>query len=190
MNRYEMSFDTLLKTKWNSCRTDQLICEEQTWDLCRLLESNGYLQGNRMSIGANSIGPFRIAYGDIKKMDILQFFIEELIPALISINSNLTFENVYSFYLIPAAMLCVKTINNTFLIRDPLEWELLLYIKEQNEKKMYPTIKEIIETKQFSNIDRSKLYNAYKCLLGRKSMLDPDKKLVSQDHNGKIESNV
>lgn len=186
----DIAYDTRLKEIWNSLRENEKICEEQLWELCRIFEEDGLLLKSPKFVGTRSIGPFYIAYRDVQRIDILEFFASELMPALISLNAQLSFEAICSLFLCPAALLCVKVINRTFLLNNPLEWELLLYIKHQNDQNKYPRFDDIIKDNLFSACDKAKLYSAYKQLLNKASFLDNTQKLVSCDPEGRLYSNV
>lgn len=185
-----VNYDAFLKDVWNEVRTDEPVKEEQFWDLCRIFESKGMLKGNTKFVGVSSIGPFHVAYKDVSKIDILSFFATELVPALISINKNLSFEDMYGIFLCPAALLCAKAANNTFLIKDPLEWEILLLIRNLNTQKKYPSIKEIINLQELQDCDKLDVYNACKELTKKTSFFDNSLKLINQDHDGRLECTV
>ena len=185
-----MSYDALLMNEWNTLRPDQLICEEQVWDLCRVFESEGMLEGNTRFVGVRSIGPFHIAYQDVSRIDAMQFFATELIPALIMINNNLAFEDIYVYFLCPVAMLFAKMVNGAYLIKDPLEWEILLLVRNLNKENVYPLPKEILARQEFQNFDKLEVYNACKSLLQKKSVLDNNKMLIQKDHDGRLECSV
>ena len=181
------NYDSLLKDIWNENSADVLIGEEQVWDICRIFESAGMLKGNTKFVGVRTIGPFHIAYKDVSKMDILTFFATELMPALISYNKDMKFEDVYGFFLCPAAMFCAKAINDTFLIKDPLEWEILLLIRKLNKKNVYPSPKEVILLEELQNFDKVKIYNACRNLTLKTSFFDKNQKLINQNHDGRLE---
>lgn len=180
MNLTENNYDTLLKNEWNKRRAEEAISEEQLWDLCRIFEAAGMLKGNSSFVGVGSIGPFHVAYKDVSKIDILEFFAGELMPALIAINNTLTFAEIYGLFLFPAAFLCAKASSKIFIIKDPLEWEILLLIKHLNQLRIYPTPEELISRQEFQNVDRVDVYNAFKSLSEKASFLNEEEKLIEQ----------
>lgn len=185
-----LGFDTQLKNTWNRLRPDQIISEEQLWDLCRIFESDGMLEGNTEFVGVKSIGPFRIAYNDPSKYDIINFFASVLVPALINFNSQLPFNEVYNNYLCPAATLLAYISDKAYLVKDPLEWELLLLIKNMNDNNKWPSLEEILSNPVIKSYDKPKVYNALKSLSSITSLLDSKKKLITIDSNGRYYCSV
>lgn len=180
------NIDSYLSAVWNRKNVSEQIVEENFWDFCRILEVNGFLVGDDASISAISIGPFKIASMiDIKRKDMFTYFLETIIPAAFSKVSGLPFNEVYSLYLLPATNLLIDLANQCYFIKDLLLWEILLFIREQNKKNIYPTINEIKKSDAFRGFEDWQIDNAVDELKNYGNLLGDKHSLLEVDFQGR-----
>ncbi|MGN0569244.1 MAG: hypothetical protein ACI4N4_01915 [Candidatus Fimenecus sp.] len=139
------SFDYKLSEIWNNIHPTEKIPPERFWEICRELSCHRILQFDRGTVGTMSLGPFKIATSlDKDKEKILTIFAENIFPIFVTETINLTFNEAYLLYFIPMFKILIYILDNSFLIESPLQWSILIYVKQANEKNYYPTISEII----------------------------------------------
>lgn len=135
--------DSYLSKVWNETNISEKVLEENFWDVCRVFEGAGFLISDDAAVSAISVGPFKIASTmEIQKKDLLMYFLETMVPAIFSKANGLPFEQVYSLYLLPAANLFISLTNSCYCIKDSLQWDMLMYIREKNRHGIYPTLNE------------------------------------------------
>ena len=179
------SFDIKLSEKWNSIHIDSKTVPEQFWDICRILATNDnkYLSPDQGAVSAISIGPFNIATNiDITQKDFLIFFAESIFPALVTETIDITFEEAYPLYFVPAFKILLYILEHSYFIQDSLQWKILIYIKNANENEEFPTISDIIsEFIKFNDEDSIKesIFN----LLHAKSTFGTQGSIISLDEN-------
>jgi len=140
----ERSFDSVLSATWNTAHPEDKITPEHFWDLCRQLSDCGFLQCDKGAVSTIQIGPFHIAAKlEANRKDILTFFVESVVPALVAHTATLTFNEAYPLYIVPAFKILLHILDNAFMIHDPFQWEVLLYIKSANSRDVCPTATEI-----------------------------------------------
>lgn len=182
------NIDSYLSAIWNNTNKSEHIIEENLWDLCRILEDGGFLVGDDAAISAISIGPFKIASTvEIEKKDMLIFFLETIIPAIFSKVNGLSFDQVYSLYLLPAAKILISLADQSYWIRDLLQWEILLFIKKENENHVYPTCNDIKKSDTFREFEDWQVYDAIKNLEDVGNMLGNKHSLISKDFDGRMQ---
>lgn len=188
----KQSFDLKLSEKWNNVHNYSKTAPEQFWDVCRILSTNKnkYLISDQGAVSAISIGPFNIATSiDITQKDFLVFFAESIFPALITEIKELSFEEAYPLYLVPAFKILTYILEHSFFIQDPLQWEILIYIKTSNEIERFPTIPEIIN--EFIKLNDSKTINdAIHSLLNIENNFGTKSAVIFIDTNNGIHSLV
>lgn len=142
--------DTYICEIWNGKNGSERIIEENVWDACRILEEHGFLNGDDASISAISVGPFKIASSlEVKRRDFLGFFVEAVLPAIISKANEMTFDQTYALYFLPAIKLFISLADQCFWIKDLLQWNLLLFVKDKNEQGIYPDVSEVKGSREF-----------------------------------------
>lgn len=184
------AFDLQLANIWNDIHPDSQISPEQFWDVCRELSSQEILQPNRSAVSAISIGPFHIATKLGKdKLELLDFFLERVFPALITQTASFSFEQVYPLYILPAIKVLLHFVKNIFIIKDVSMWEILIYIKRANEQNDFPTIAEI--ENHFVEISRrGNIADTVHNLFNLKNITGTGVPVVSIDENGGLHSLV
>lgn len=182
------NIDSYIASVWNKANGFEQIVEENIWDICRVLEKEGFLVGDDAPISAISIGPFKIASTiDIKKKDMLTYFLETIIPAIFSKVSGLPFDQVYSLYLLPATNLLINLGNQCYWVKDLLQWEILMFIRKENKNNTYPTSNEIKNSDDFRGVESWQIDNAIKELKSFENMLGDRHSLISVDFDGRME---
>lgn len=185
------NIDEYLSKTWNSINKYGGVMDENFWDICRRLESKGFLDSDDAAISAISIGPFKIASDiDIKKKEFLAFFLEIIIPTTFSKMSGMSFEQVYTLYLLPVINIFISLSDRCFCINDLLQWEILLYLKEKNSINIYPTVDEIKKSAQFKNFEGWQIEKSINELKNYESLLGDKHNLITLDYDGRIESLV
>lgn len=180
--------DEYLSKMWNETNTSTQIIEENFWDMCRILEKDGFVVSDDAAVSTISIGPFKIASTlDIKRKDLLIYFLETIVPAIFSKVSGLPFDQVYSLYLLPASNLLINLADNCYWIKDLLQWEILMYIKEENQHGVYPTVNDIKKSKEFTGFEERQMEDAVKKLKNFENVLGDKHKLIITDFEGRIE---
>lgn len=183
--------DSYLSVAWNNSNRSEKIVEENFWDFCRELEKGGFLVGDDASISAISIGPFKIvSMIEVKRKDLLLFFLETIIPAIFSKTNDLPFDQVYSLYLLPAVNLFIKLADECYWVKDLLQWEILMFIREENKINIYPTTNEIKKNDTFHGIEEWQMDDAIQELKEFKNLLGDKQSLILEDFEGRIESLV
>lgn len=179
--------DSYLSVTWNKTNVSEQIIEENLWDFCRLFEEKGLLVGDDASISAISIGPFRIASTvELKKKDMLVNFLEITVPAIFSKVNALTFEQAYSLYLLPIALLFINLSEQCCFIKDTLQWEVLMFIKRQNQNNIYPTVGEICKSADFKGVEIWQISDCIEELGCFKNIFGDKNCLVQVDMEGRI----
>lgn len=179
--------DKYLSKIWNETNTSTHMIEENFWDLCRVLEREGFLVSDDAAVSAISIGPFRIASTiDINRKDYLKYFLEVIMPAIFSKINDLPFDQVYSLYLLPALGLFIDLADNCYWIKDLLQWDVLMYIRKDNQHGIYPTINDIKKAKEFVGFEEWQIEDAIKQLNNQENILGDRNKLIVIDFEGKI----
>lgn len=181
-----ISFDSRLCQIWNNYHENSLaIRKEQLWDFCRLLETEGILKSNPNAVSTYSIGPFYIASKmEPNKSDLLICFVETVIPALISFNESLPFETAYPLYIVPAGKILITLLSKNVIVKDPLEWSILLYIKNLNSIDIFPQEKDVYQYEIFSTFEVEQIRNAIVKLIHRKNIFGDEFPLINKDVNG------
>lgn len=181
--------DSYLCSVWNEINVSEKKVEENFWDLCRIMEKEGYLIGDDASVTTISIGPFKIVSKvEIERKSLLSFFLEIVVPATLTKAKGLQFDQVYALYLLPAVNLFISLASHCYWIKDLLQWEILMYIGRKNENQEYPTIEEIKKSPEFFGVESWQIDKAMEELKSFKSILGDKTSLVEVDHNGRIES--
>lgn len=182
------NIDSYISNVWNKTNKFEKIVEENIWDICRILEQRGLLVGDDAPISAISIGPFKVASTlDIKKKDMLAFFLEIIIPAIFSKASGLPFDQVYSLYLLPAANIFIELADHCCWVKDLLQWEILMFIKKENKNNNYPTCNQIKNSDDFRGIEFWQIDNAINELKFYENVLGDRCSLISVDFDGRME---
>lgn len=180
--------DGYLSKIWNETNISTQIIEENFWDMCRMLEKEGFVVSDDAAVSTISIGPFKIASTiDIKKKDLLIYFLETIVPTIFSKVSGLPFDQVYSLYLLPASNLLINLADNCYWIKDLLQWEILMYIKKENQHGIYQTVNEIKKSDEFTGFDDWQIEDAVRQLKNCESVLGDNHKLIVMDLEGRIE---
>lgn len=173
------NIDYYLCTYWNN-NSDYKILPEHFWDFCRMLEKNGLVTPNETAISTVSIGPFNIASDlTISNNEFLSYFIESIIPIFITNYSNLPFNEVYSLFFIPLSHIFLNLLSKSCYIKDSLQWEILLYIKQQNDNNIYPNIENIHN--EFSHVEIHKIKNALLSLCKSKNMIGDEQEIIRKN---------
>ena len=181
--------DLYLCSKWNEINISEKKVEENFWDFCRILEKEGYLSGDDASVTTISIGPFRIvSQMEIERKNLLSFFLEIVVPALLTKAKGMQFDQVYALYLLPAANLFLSLASHCYWIKDLLQWEILMYIEKKNNSEEYPTIEEIKNSPEFSGVETWQIDQAIEELKNLTSILGDKNSLIKVDHDGRLES--
>ena len=187
----ELSFDKELEKLWNEKHPFDKVTIESFWELCRMLEKAGYLVGNREFIGTKSLGPFNIAYKteDINAEDVIGFLLSTIVPILLQISGKYSFEDFYALYLLPASEILLNASKRITLVKSPLQWDLLLFIKNKNKENIYPTVTDILNSEYFQSYSHSQIKQELASLT-KVSKLFGKTDLIQFDHEGRIESLV
>lgn len=179
--------DCYFSKVWNGFNQSGQMAEEHFWDICRVLEDGGFLASDDAAISAISIGPFKIVSTmDIQKKDLLVYFLEIIVPVIFSNVSGLPFEQVYSLYLLPAANLLIGLANNCYAVKDLLQWEILMYIREKNRHDVYPTFHDIKNAVEFQGVEEWQMEEAIKKLGDFKNSLGDKHELIVRDYDGRF----
>ena len=174
--------DEYLCKVWNKTNTSTQLVAENFWDMCRMLEEDGFLVADNAAISTMSIGPFKIATTiDIQKENMLNYFLKIIVPVVFLKVNCLTFEQAYDLYLLPVIEILINLVNNCFWVRDLLQWELLIFIKGKNREGIYPTIDEIIKSEEFKGFEKQKIENVIKQLKEFRSILGDGHSLIDED---------
>lgn len=183
--------DEYLCDKWNEVHPEKRIADENTWEFCRILMEAGLLESNKSAVSTTSIGPFRIASKmKIKRRDVYDFLLDTVFPIALSASNILTFHEACTLYLIPAAKFVIAFLDNNYLIKDSLQWDILLYIKGENACNRYPKFSDLEKDEKFAGYEREQLKEA---LMGLEKHLNLNKdkcSLVEINQEGRIKSNV
>ncbi len=167
------SIDFRLSKAWNLASKDKSARPEHMWELCRLMSEFNIVVGNKQDISALDIGPFHIAT-TFDQLAALNLFIDSLLPTLISqFLSDQSLSQSLSGPLLFILKVVCTTLNSSFIIQEPLEWGVLIYIKNLNSISEHPTSNDIV--KHFASIGykQSNIKTAlgnlerYKPLLGK-----------------------
>jgi hypothetical protein len=176
-------YDQFLCESWNKIVPDCQLPRERFWDICRIFEENGYLQKNHTAVTTFSIGPFRIATNlSIEKKDMLLFFAEVVIPALVTESQLISFEDKWQYILLPLTHICINLLDKTCYIKDKTTWRVLLYIKKENSAGHNPTLAEIkllLPEKEQLETEEIVRY-----LLSFKGIIDTSNALVEKVNDG------
>lgn len=184
----DYNIDKYLSECWNS-NSNEKIFPEDFWDYCRILEKNGILKPNETAISAISIGPFKMVSNlDVSNKEFFSFFIETIIPIQIANNNNLSFNEVYSLFLIPVLHIFLNLLSGSHFITDELQWEIILYIKQKNSEKHFPNFEDI--KNNFSSVNPEKIEEALLGLSDLKNLLGDEKSIVLKDDFGGYKSLV
>ena len=181
--------DSILKEKWNSLHENSIVSEEQFWEICRIFENAGYAEGNRKTVGINTIGPFKIINKDFQRKEILTYFLQVIIPAFMQKMTSLQFEEFYAIYLIPLIQIFIGINSNFTFIKDELSWEILLYLKRENENNKYPTLDDLKKDEFFREHSVKDINNAFYAILNMKTVIGDSKKILEIDKQGRISCN-
>lgn len=180
--------DSYLCSEWNKVNSSEQILEENFWDLCRRLEEGGFLIGDDSAISAVSIGPFNLASTiEIEKKDKILYFLETIVPAIFSKVKGLPFDQVYSLYLLPAAGILIGLAAQSYWIKDILQWEILMFIKSENNRNIYPTNNEVKKSDDFRGFEEEQIDQAIEALKEVKSVLGDRHALIRMDFDGRME---
>lgn len=183
-------FDHQLSGKWNEVHLGEKVFPEQFWDLCRQLSEHDILQPDRGAVSAFQIGPFNVATRlEVKKKDLLTFFIESVFPAILTETTQLTFQEAYPMYIVPAIKVLIYLLDSTYFIRDTLQWTILIYIKRQNEMGIFPTI-DTLKNQLIHLGNNQDIQNAIDGLSEVKSCAGDTDSLILISENGQITSLV
>ena len=184
----KLTVDKHLENLWNEKHPSDKVTSEQFWELCRKLEDAGYLEGNQEFVGTKTLGPFKIAYktNDINPEDIINFFLSTIIPVLLQLSDTYSFKDFYALYLLPAIEILTKASKRIVFLTDALQWDILLYVKNQNKIYNYPTAQEIIGDEHFQSISNEDIKKALASLTSV-STLFGNTELLKIDHDGRIE---
>lgn len=180
------SFDSVLSATWNTVHPEDKVAPEHFWDICRELSDCGFLQCDKGAVSTIQIGPFYIAAKlEANKKDILTFFVENVVPALVVHTATLTFSEAYPLYIVPTFKILLHILDNTFMIHDPLYWEVLLYIKNANSRGVFPTVAEIEQA-----LGRPSIGEVINSLLAIKNSVGEVNSVIFIDGDGRIRSLV
>lgn len=180
--------DGYLTKIWNEMNMSVQVVEENFWDICRILEKEGFLVSDDAAISTISVGPFKIASTvDIKKKDLLIYFLETIVPIIFSKINSLSFDQVYSLCLLPAFNILINLANNCYWIKDILQWEILMYIKRENLHGIYPTVNDIKRLDEFAGFGEREIDDAVRQLKNIENVLGDSHKLIIMDYEGRIE---
>ena len=173
---------------WNEINTSTYMVEENFWDMCRILEKEGFLVADDAAVSTISIGPFRIASTiDIKRRDIFIYFLKVIVPIIFSKANGLPFDQVYSLYILPAVELLINLADNCCWIKDLLQWDVLMYVKKDNQRGIYPTVNDIKKSKEFIGFEEWQIEEAIKQLKSVGNVLGDHHELIGMDFEGRIE---
>lgn len=186
---YSKELDRYFTDMWNNNNPKNQINEELLWDLCRELESQGIAVGDDAAVSAKSIGPFRIATTlEFDQMEIVEFFLDSIIPSLFYVHAGLPFDQFYALYLLPAIKLVIKFITNTVMVNNYVDWEVLLYIKNENQQGNYPTKDDIFNN--ISNYTHQEINESVERLKSEKTISKNNIVLVCEHLDKGLESKV
>lgn len=182
------NIDQYLSNYWNKNSID-FIYPENFWDYCRQLEDKGLLDSNNTAISAVSIGPFKIASNlEVSNKEFLTFFIETVVPAVFANCNNMQFTEAYSLFLLPALHIFLNLFSNSCFIKDQLQWEILLYIKQKNSENISPNISDI--ENEFSQIESERIKQAILKLSKLNNLLGDEYSIILKDDLGGYNSLV
>ncbi len=183
--------DSYLSEVWNKTNISEKRLEENFWDVCRVLEGAGFLISDDAAVSAVSVGPFKIASTlDVQRKDLLVFFLETIVPAIFSKASGVPFEQVYSLYLLPAANLFISLTSGCYWIKDMLQWDVLMYIREKNRRGIYPTLDEIKKADEFTGLEEWQMEEAVRNLGDFENLLGDRHELITMDSDGRFQCMV
>lgn len=184
------SIDALFSNTWNEFHPDAITAPEHFWDICRELSSYNVLQFDAGAVSTVQIGPFYIASNlELSKRSIFTFFLESVFPMIIANTSDLSFNEAYPLYILPAIKVLLYFLNNVYLIDDLDQWEMLICIKSDNENGFFLTPSEI--SKKWGNEKFCKSINSILSKLSSaKNIAGNVKPLISFDENGRVHSLV
>src|SRR5262249_19254071 len=117
-----------------------------TWSLCGSLAERGLAVSDSSGVAAKQIGPFRLALkGD--GPDTVNAMIETVIP--IAVSYAAADGSSSAAYYVAALSFAFHVLSATCasgcLIKSPDEWDVLLFIKSQNQRKppSHPNVDDI-----------------------------------------------
>ena len=180
--------DNYLRDCWNNISSEK-VYSENFWNYCRLLESKNILNSDKGAVSTLAIGPFKIALDlEFTRKDILLFYFEIIIPAIIAKCVNNTFEDAYNLFILPSAQVLIKILDGTFIIKEEILWNILIYIQQQNNENFYP--KEIDISNHFLDLDIFQIRSALHKLECIKNTLGEVKSIIKKDAEGRYKSLV
>lgn len=186
----DYSFDSMLSATWNTAHPEDKVAPEHFWDICRELSDCGFLQCDKGAVSTIQIGPFHVAAKlEATTKDILTFFVESVVPVLVAHTATLTFNEAYPLYFVPAFKILLHILDNAFMIRDPIQWEVLIYIKNANSRGVFPTATDIEQALSLHD-DRSPVLEVVNGLLAVKNGVGKVDSVISIDGDGRIHSLV
>ncbi len=138
--KFTKPIDETLCDIWNQLKlTDELAFPEHMWSVCRVFSKYNIVYGNSQEVTTAEIGPFRFA-SDFQYSEAFSYFIKSIIPILIKdFCLSQPLSEVIPRTLVFAAELFVNTLFSSCLIEDPIEWEIIIYVKKMNSEGIQPT---------------------------------------------------
>lgn len=149
----EKSVDVILSSTWNGLfgQVEKSI-PEHMWVACRVLSAAGFVKGNRESVAALEIGPFRIATV-AEYEDFLENLLKNVVPSILRMFcSGLTLKNAVGGVLVTLFSMVRTVANCSVRISDPKEWTVLLHIKSENQKGHLPSEEEVLGVLTSNNL--------------------------------------
>lgn len=181
------SIDTYISKIWNEKNDYEHIVEEHVWGFCRILEEKSFLIGDSAPISTISIGPFKIASTiDISKKEMLTYFLETIVPMIFSKANGLPFKEVYVLYLVPMAELFLDLVDKSYWVKDSLQWEIIIFIREKNKDGIYPTKDELKEADYFRGVEEWQIDNAINGLEKFETILGDKHSLIQYDFDNRL----
>ncbi len=92
--------------------------------------------------------------------------------------------------MIPAAKFVVAFLDNNYFIKDSLQWDILLYIKEENACNKYPLFTDLEKDEKFVGYEREQFKEALEGLEKHLNLNKDKCSLIEINQEGRIKSNV
>lgn len=136
------SVDTRIAAAWNRASATHLDVSA-FWPVCRDLRAAGLCLANDEDLAAIEIGPFRLASPAVTA-DI-DLVVDILVPAAAThaITGAGGPEALVIGTLTGIVKVFCRAVRSTRMIRDPLAWQVLCYVKSANGQYLAPSLDDI-----------------------------------------------
>lgn len=136
------SVDERIAAAWNhSSRV--VMGNVHAWSACRELTRSGLCVGNTEDLAMIEIGPFRLAAPEAAAE--VDFFVDVVVPAFATHVTTGAggMESLVGGSLVAITKVFCNGLRSASVIRDPLAWRILCYVKWANSQYRRPTVDEV-----------------------------------------------